>query len=144
MNLNYAIFRGEPIMTINDLAQIWTHNKREKKAYNSNTDIDIKRSKDNIELVPFGLASYDKILELKNIDYVGTRLHAGISALSKCHRTIIISIDNRARNIGKDTGLPIVEREDIETLLQQKIYSEFVTDLRIPIDNIKQWKNQFQ
>ena len=51
MNLNYAIFRGEPIMTINDLAQIWTHNKREKKAYNSNTDIDIKRSKDNIELV---------------------------------------------------------------------------------------------
>ena len=102
------------------------------------------RMKDNIELVPFGLASYDKILELKNIDYVGTRLHAGIRALSKCHRTIIISIDNRARNIGKDTGLPIVEREDIETLLQQKIYSEFVTDLRIPIDNIKQWKNQFQ
>lgn len=102
------------------------------------------RMKDNIELVPFGLASYDKILEIKNIDYVGTRLHAGIRALSKCHRTIVISIDNRARNIGKDTGLPIVEREDIETLLQQKIYSEFETDLRIPIDNIKQWKNQFQ
>ena len=52
MNLNYAIFRSEPIMTINDLAQIGSHNKREKKAYNSNPDIDIERSKNNIELVP--------------------------------------------------------------------------------------------
>ena len=50
MNLNYAIFRSEPILTINDLAQIGSHNKREKKAYNSNPDIE--RSKDNIELVP--------------------------------------------------------------------------------------------
>ena len=52
MNLNYAIFRSEPIMTIIDLAQIGSHNKREKKAYNSNPDIDIERSKNNIELVP--------------------------------------------------------------------------------------------
>ena len=52
MNLNYAIFRSEPIMTINDLAQIGSHNKREKNSYNSNPDIDIEKSKDNIELVP--------------------------------------------------------------------------------------------
>ena len=39
MNLNYVIFRSEPIMTISDLAQIGSHNKREKKAYNSNPDI---------------------------------------------------------------------------------------------------------
>ena len=31
MNLNYAIFRSELIMTIPDLAQIGSHNKREKK-----------------------------------------------------------------------------------------------------------------
>ena len=52
MNLNYAIFRSEPILTINDLAQIGSHNKREKKTYNSNPDIDIERSKDNMELIP--------------------------------------------------------------------------------------------
>ena len=52
MNLNYAIFRSEPIMTTMDLAQIGSHNKREKKAYNSNPDIDIERTKYNIELVP--------------------------------------------------------------------------------------------
>lgn len=52
MNLNYAIFRSEPIYTINDLAQIGSHNKREKKAYNSNPDIKVELSKDNIELMP--------------------------------------------------------------------------------------------
>jgi len=52
MNLNYAIFRSEHIMTINDLAQIGSHNKREKKADNSNPNVDISKSKDNIELVP--------------------------------------------------------------------------------------------
>lgn len=52
MNLNYAIFRSEPIYTINDLAQIGSHNKREKQAYNSNPDIKVELSKNNIELVP--------------------------------------------------------------------------------------------
>ena len=39
MNLNYAIFRSQPIMTLNDLQQIGSHNKREKHAYKSNPDI---------------------------------------------------------------------------------------------------------
>ena len=52
MNINYAIFRSEPIMTLNDLAQIGSHNKREKKAYKSNPDIKLELTKDNIELVP--------------------------------------------------------------------------------------------
>lgn len=52
MNLNYAIFRSEPIYTTNDLAQIGSHNKREKKAYNSNPNIKLELTKNNIELVP--------------------------------------------------------------------------------------------
>ncbi|MEE0700183.1 MAG: hypothetical protein U0M66_06350 [Bacilli bacterium] len=52
MNLNYAIFRSEPIYTINDLAQIGSHNKRKKKAYQSNPDINLELTKNNIELVP--------------------------------------------------------------------------------------------
>lgn len=52
MNLNYAIFRSEHIYTLNDLAQIGSHNKREKKAYNYNPDVKVELSKDNIELVP--------------------------------------------------------------------------------------------
>lgn len=49
MNLNYAIFRSEPIMTITDLAQIGSHNKRKKKAYNSNPDIRKEDSYKNIQ-----------------------------------------------------------------------------------------------
>lgn len=52
MNLNYGIFRSQPIMTINDLAQMGSHNKREKKAYKSNPDIKLELTKNNIELVP--------------------------------------------------------------------------------------------
>ena len=37
---------------MNDLAQIGSHNKREKKAYNSNPNIKLELSKDNIEIVP--------------------------------------------------------------------------------------------
>lgn len=55
MNLNYAIFRSEPIMTIPDLVQIGSHNKREKKVYQSNKDIKIELSKNNIELVPLNV-----------------------------------------------------------------------------------------
>lgn len=102
------------------------------------------RMRDNIEIITFGLEAYDKILELENIDYIGTRLHGGIRALCKCHRTIVVSIDNRARNIGKDTGLPTIEREDIKILLKEKIYTEFSTDIRMPNENILRWIKQFQ
>ncbi len=52
MNLNYAIFRSQPIMTLNDLAQIGSHNKREKQAYKSNPDIKLNMSQYNVELKP--------------------------------------------------------------------------------------------
>ena len=50
--MNYAIFRSEPIMTMSDLRQIGSHNKREKQAYKSNPNIKIELSQNNIELVP--------------------------------------------------------------------------------------------
>ena len=50
--MSYAIMRVEPIITIEDLAQIGSHNKREKKSYRSNPDIKIELSPNNIELVP--------------------------------------------------------------------------------------------
>lgn len=43
--MNYAIFRSQPIMTLNDLAQVGSHNKREKKVYNSNFDMKINKSR---------------------------------------------------------------------------------------------------
>ena len=39
--MSYAIFRSQPIKTLQDLAQIGSHNKREKKAYKSNPNIEL-------------------------------------------------------------------------------------------------------
>lgn len=52
MNLNYSIFRRQPIYTLQDLAQIGSYNKREKQAYKSNPDIKLNMSQYNAELVP--------------------------------------------------------------------------------------------
>ena len=97
-----------------------------------------------IVIVERGLEALDNILKQDNLDYVGTRLHAGIRALSFGHRSIIISIDNRAESIAKDTGLPIVYREDVNSKLEKKIQSEFVTKITLPVDNIERWKRQFK
>ncbi len=39
--MSYAIFRCESINTLRDLGEIGAHNKRDKRAYKSNPDIDI-------------------------------------------------------------------------------------------------------
>ena len=62
--MNYAIFRSEPIMTTHDLAQIGSHNQREKKAYNSNPDIRVEDSYKNLELVPL---NYKYVKRFKEI-----------------------------------------------------------------------------
>jgi len=51
MNLDYAIFRSQPIMTINDLVGIASHNKRENQSYKSNQDIKKELSSNNMEIV---------------------------------------------------------------------------------------------
>lgn len=46
--MNYGIFRSKPVMTINDLSQIGSLNKREKKVYKSNPNIKLELTKNNI------------------------------------------------------------------------------------------------
>ena len=71
--MNYAIFRSEPIMTIPDLAQIGSHNKREKKAYQSNPNIKLELTKNNIEIVPLNVKyvkGFDELTkEYKKVKY---------------------------------------------------------------------------
>lgn len=61
MNLNYAIFRSNPIYTLQDLAQIGSHNKREKQAYKSNPDIKLNMIQYNVELVPLAKKNMLKV-----------------------------------------------------------------------------------
>ena len=97
-----------------------------------------------LNIIPIGLENYDKFLEKNNsLDYIGTRLHAGIRAMSYRHRSIIISIDNRAEAISNDTGLPIIYRAHVKNKLEKKIKSSFETKVNLPKENIRLWISQF-
>ena len=86
---------------------------------------------------------YVAILDKYDVDYIGTRLHAGIKALQLKKQALILSVDNRTIEISKDTGLPVAPRNDSEKILSwiggQKLFNE----IRMPIREIEQWKKQF-
>ncbi|HJR34009.1 MAG TPA: hypothetical protein VJ817_03625, partial [Gemmatimonadales bacterium] len=76
------------------------------------------------------------------LDYVGNRLHAGIRSLQKGRRAIILEIDNRATEMGRDVGLPTVERTNFERL-EQMIVEPLAIRVRPPLGEIARWKSQF-
>lgn len=99
--------------------------------------------KDKVTLVQPDLQSFDAVLEQADLDYVGTRLHAGIRALNKGRRSVIVSIDNRADSIHKDTQLPVIRREKVSYMLERKIDEELCTRIILPWQKINLWMEQF-
>jgi polysaccharide pyruvyl transferase WcaK-like protein len=76
------------------------------------------------------------------LDYVGTRLHGGVRCLINGKRCLTLEVDNRAREIGKETGLPTVQRENLEAI---KAWTKGSEPLRLNLrsDDIAAWKAQF-
>ncbi len=101
---------------------------------------ELKIEKMNLIVIPPSLELYDAILEEQNIDYVGTRLHAGIRALQKNVRTLILAVDNRASEIGRDINLNVINRDQTELILPF-INNSYQTQLKLPKQNIFNWKN---
>lgn len=97
----------------------------------------------SVIIIPPKLAALDTVLS-RDVDYCGTRLHAGIRALNHKKRTIIIATDNRAIEIAKDTGLPICKREEISEKLESMILEEWETKINLPWNNIDIWLSQFK
>lgn len=99
----------------------------------------------DIHIIPPTLQAYDHFLRNnQNIDYIGTRLHAGIRALQYGISVLIISIDNRAREMGRDFNLPIIKRDEINTLgeIIQTNYNKII--LTLPTEQIEKWCQQFK
>ncbi len=123
-------------------------NKNYKSIYfwvQGNKDYEyIKKFKntDNIKIINPTKDAYEAVLEMGNIDYVGTRLHAGIYAMRHSVRSIIIAIDERARGINEANNMICIDKENI-TELDGLINSEFYTKIKMPFDRISQWKSQF-
>jgi polysaccharide pyruvyl transferase WcaK-like protein len=88
------------------------------------------------------LADYDELLTHGDVDYVGTRLHAGIRALQKRQRALIIGIDNRAVEKKRDFNLPVIMRSEISTL-RSWIEKDLRVRINLPLDKIAAWKAQF-
>lgn len=97
----------------------------------------------NLIVIPRSLEAYEEHLNQGNLDYVGTRLHAGIFALNHKVRSLIIAVDNRAIEIAKDTRLPVILRKDISNELDTLVNMEFRTEIQIHQDNITTFKKQF-
>lgn len=98
---------------------------------------------ERVDIIPNSVEDYTRILCTEDIDYVGTRLHAGIHALNQGVRSLIIAIDNRAIEIGRDVNLPLLLREDIDKKLAARINAPIVTEIVLPKENILRWKSQF-
>jgi polysaccharide pyruvyl transferase WcaK-like protein len=96
----------------------------------------------SFELVPPKLSAYDHLLSNKEVDYIGTRLHAGIRAMQRGQRTLVLGIDNRALEIGKNIGLNVCDRTDTEAISRFCCGGE-ESLLKIPQQEIELWKRQF-
>jgi len=96
----------------------------------------------DLQFIPPKLSLYDKFLHEHQCDYVGTRLHGGIRALQKKRRSLIISVDNRAKEISKDINLNVCARGDIEAI-SRFVNSSVEVNINLPAENIRLWKKQF-
>lgn len=98
----------------------------------------------NVEFIDPNLEALDQVLASNiSLDYVGTRLHAGIRALQYKRRAVILSVDNRAREKGADFSLPVIERENIDGMESMIVNPVKIKELDIPYQSIERWKRQF-
>jgi polysaccharide pyruvyl transferase WcaK-like protein len=96
-----------------------------------------------VKLLQGTLEEYDRFLDEHRIDYVGKRLHAGIRAVQKRKRTLVLRVDNRATELGRDTHLATLPPGDLAAI-DAWIQSETHTDIRLPTADIEKWIEQFR
>lgn len=98
----------------------------------------------SLRVVPATLEAYDMLLASGlDLDYIGTRLHAGVRALQHGRRSLILAVDNRAREISADTQLPCIFREHAREQLEAAVTTASARAIRLPVQAIQSWLGQF-
>jgi len=92
-----------------------------------------------VEVIPPSVAAYTEFLDREPVDVVGSRLHGGIRALQRGRRALVVAIDNRAPEIARDTGLPVVARTDLPAI-RRWIEDPTPVRLRLPVPAIDEWR----
>ncbi|WP_176475353.1 polysaccharide pyruvyl transferase family protein [Kocuria sp. WN036] len=104
----------------------------------------LRRSKkrDRVNILDRGLSALESALA--GSDYVGTRLHAGIRAAQLGSPMVILAVDNRAIEIARDTGLPVLRRDDpLEVLDSGMVKLSQPQSMKLPHREIEEWKSKF-
>jgi hypothetical protein len=103
-----------------------------------------KSNRDKFNLLPHNIELYYNFVMNEKFTFVGTRLHGGILCMQMRKDAIIVGIDNRATEMGKDTGLPVIKRNEF-SLLQKWFNKEPIySPIQLPVNNIQNWRRQFQ
>ncbi len=96
-------------------------------------------------LLPYNFEEFKNYTANNEFNYIGTRLHCGIRCMQLQQPALIIGIDNRAVEIANDTLIPVVKRNDVETIeTWMKGGQIFNTQTTIPHHEISRWKAQFK
>jgi polysaccharide pyruvyl transferase WcaK-like protein len=95
-----------------------------------------------IKVIKPSVSDFNNVLMLNNIDYIGTRLHAGIRSLQYGNRTLILAVDNRALEMSRDINLPVTLRNEYVSI-EDFILGDFYTQIVIKSEEIYKWKKQF-
>ncbi len=93
--------------------------------YLNSLDI-FKGNKDRFVILPHDIYVYFDFVDNENYTYVGTRLHGGIRCLQAGRSAAIIGIDNRALEMSRDIGLPVIARDDLSLLEQWLTMRKFL------------------
>lgn len=100
-------------------------------------------NKRRISVLSHSVDALDEVISHKRINYVGTRLHGGTRCLQGGLDAIILAVDNRAAEIGRDIGLPVVQRSRLEDLSRWLEGKRMFSPIRLPSEAIRRWKEQF-
>jgi hypothetical protein len=96
-----------------------------------------------LEILPANVSALEKFIASGTaFDYIGTRLHGGVMCLLANKRSLILEVDNRAREIARDTGLPTAARDDLAFMAR---WIAGPTETRISLNQpaIEKWRAQF-
>ena len=96
----------------------------------------------NISIIQPDIKEYSNILN-DSIDYIGTRLHAGIFAMRHKVRSIIIRVDSRMDVMSECIPNNTISRMNMEKL-DNMINNSIETKCNINFNAIERWKQQFE
>jgi polysaccharide pyruvyl transferase WcaK-like protein len=96
----------------------------------------------SVEVLAPTLGALDALLERESPDYVGTRLHGGVRAMQAGCFAQIVAVDNRAIEMGRDFGLPVIRRDAVLRLRESDLRRK--GQICIPDAAVADWKAKFK